>query len=107
MSKLVVKIVLASVALLVGAFDVVLLLDGVEGNTISSIIQGQDWLIGLLGFASVHVSRKPDGINRPWSLVALGAVASIFVAQFVGGGVIALILGGIAGWFTWGNSGKT
>jgi len=106
------KITLASVllgALVYAVADVGWLLDSEEGNTISSVLQGQPWAAGAVGFTAVHVFRPKDSktVLSGWWGVATGAIISTGAAAIVGGGLFGLAIGGGAGWLTWSNDGKS
>ena len=100
---------LVSLALAITVSDVWLLLDGEEGNTISSVVQGQAWLAGPIGYVAVHLARKPTekSITTSWWWVGGGAILAGVGGAAIGGGIFGLLLGGAVGWATWGNSGKT
>lgn len=99
--------VMGGIAALIAGLDIYWLQDGVEGNTISSVVQENGWAAGLAGYIAVHVARKPDGVKRSWGLTALGAGVAAGLGHVLDGGIISLVLGGVAGWFGWPNSGKT
>lgn len=96
-----------AMAAVIGGWDVLLLVDGVEGNTISSVFQTQGWALGLVGYAAVHVARKPDGRERSWLVTGVGALCAAGSAEMMGGGVAGMAMGGAFSWVAWGNSGKT
>lgn len=100
---------LVSLGLAITVTDVWLLLDGEEGNTISSVVQGQSWLAGPIGFISVHLARKPSekAVSSSWWFVGGGAILSVAGSMALGGGIFGLLIGGGLGWAFWGNSGKT
>lgn len=99
--------VMGGIAALIAGFDIWWVSDDVEGNTISSVLQGWGWAAGLIGYIGVHVARKPDGKDRGWGLAAGGAVVAGGLGFLLDGGIISLVVGGVAGWLCWGNSGKT
>lgn len=100
---------LGALAAAIAIIDVRLLLDDEESNTFSSVIQGQHWLHGLLGYVAVHVARKPSSkaLGSSWVLVGSGAVLAAFSSAVFGGGIAGLAIGGGCAWLAWGNSGKT
>lgn len=100
---------LISLGLAITVADVWLLLDGVEGNTISSVVQGQVWLAGPIGFVAVHLARKPSekAVSSSWWFCIGGAILAGAGSVVLGGGIFGLLIGGGLGYACWGNSGKT
>ena len=100
---------LGALALAVAVTDVWFLVDGETGNTFSSVMQGQWWIHGLLGYVAVHVARKPEqrAVGSSWVLVGAGAVLAAFGSEVFGGGLVGLLIGGGCAYVAWGNSGRT
>jgi hypothetical protein len=97
------------IAALVGTWDVFLLNDDEPSNTISSVVQSQGWMIGLVGYAAVHVARRPSqkAVISGWLGVIAGAVIAAGSSAVVGGGLIGLGLGAGTGILSWSNDGKS
>lgn len=100
---------LVALALAIAVTDVWFLFDDEPGNTFSSVIQGEDWLAGFLGYVVVHVVRKPGSkaLGGSWWLVGGGAVLAGVGSAALGGGIVGMALGGGLGYACWQNSGKT
>lgn len=96
--------VLGGLVLFVTATDIWFLFDEEPGTTYSSVINGFPWAAGLIGMASVHLVRRrnPPGPTNAGATIA-AAVMAVGLSWVLGGGILGLAVGGVLGWFAWGN----
>ena len=89
----------------VAGWDVLLLYDEEQGNTISSVLNDQAWAGAGLGFAIGHLFNN-NRWNLPlWASLSAGA-ATIGAGFFIENALVATLAGLVAGIAFWPNSGK-